>query len=470
MRHLLKRLFGQAPRGIEMDFMPLIPFLGVSVPESLVLYYMVLVLTRKKESPLVVIILSLLTSLFSFSIRTMPVLFGIHTILQVVLMIIFLNLFFQLRWLTATTVMILTSVFLGLAEGISVPFLAWIINLGLEQIISDPLLRIVFTLPHLILLAILSYIFSKSKWDLPLISEKWGLESEPQKRTTKQFIRQTCLLALCLVQALMLVLLNLSFHAYNSGVYSSFDLKTLIEVGSLVLMVSVLATLFVSGYLLKVIERDARLETEIRYVKEKHNINLRLQVERHDFYNHLTAIYGYIKAGHYAQAETSYIENLYQTVRHIGNLLKIEPPELAAIINAKHEEAKKKGIKFKWQANIQSSALPLSPEDLTHLVGNLLDNALEASKTNCSPMVYLSLTCNKLGLEMKVSNNGSSLPKNVRHNIFAAGYTTKDKNRHSGLGLYIIKQIVDRYDGQLELKKPENYSGVEFIIYIPMKC
>lgn len=85
-------------------------------------------------------------------------------------------------------------------------------------------------------------------------------------------------------------------------------------------------------------------------------------------------------------------------------------------------------------------------------------------------MVYLSLTCNKLGLEMKVSNNGSSIPKNVRHNIFAAGYTTKDKNRHSGLGLYIIKQIVDRYDGQLELKKPENYSGVEFIIYIPMKC
>jgi two-component system sensor histidine kinase AgrC len=56
-----------------MDVMPLIPFLGVSVPESLVLYYMVLALTKKKESPLVVIILSLLTSIFSFSIRTMPV-------------------------------------------------------------------------------------------------------------------------------------------------------------------------------------------------------------------------------------------------------------------------------------------------------------------------------------------------------------------------------------------------------------
>lgn len=36
-----------------MDVMPLIPFLGVSVPESLVLYYMVLALTKKKESPFV---------------------------------------------------------------------------------------------------------------------------------------------------------------------------------------------------------------------------------------------------------------------------------------------------------------------------------------------------------------------------------------------------------------------------------
>ena len=94
----------------------------------------------------------------------------------------------------------------------------------------------------------------------------------------------------------MLVLLNLSFHAYNTGVYPSFTLKTLIEVGSIVLLVSVLATIFVSGYLLKVIEHDAKLETEIHYARERHNLHLRLQVERHDFYNHLTAIYGYIKA------------------------------------------------------------------------------------------------------------------------------------------------------------------------------
>jgi sensor histidine kinase regulating citrate/malate metabolism len=193
-----------------------------------------------------------------------------------------------------------------------------------------------------------------------------------------------------------------------------------------------------------------------------------MQVERHDFYNHLTAIYGYIKAGHYAQTE-AYIENIYQTVSSIGSLLKIDPPELAAILSVKHEETKAKGIKFHWQANMQSNALPLSPVNLTHLTGNLLDNALEAAKTNCSPRVDVVLSYNKLGLELKVSNNGISIPQNARQNIFTAGYTTKSINQHSGLGLYIIKQIIDRYDGQLELKEPENYSGVEFVIYNPWK-
>lgn len=449
-----------------MDFMPLIPFLGVSVPESLVLYYMVLVLTRKKESPILIIILSLLTSLFSFNIRAMPLPFGIHSILQIILMTIFLNLFFQLRWSAAAAVMILTSVFLGLAEGISVPFLAWIFNLELEQIISDPLQRILFTLPHLILLAVLAYITGKRKWRLPLISEKWGIKSESEKITVKQFIRQICLLALCLIQALMLVLLYLSFHAYSSGVYPSFTLKTLIQVSILVLLVASSATIFIAGYLLKVIERDTRLETELYYVKERHNLNLQLQAQRHDFYNHLTAIYGYIKAGHYSQTQ-AYIENLYQTVRHIGSLLKIEPPELAVIISAKHEEAKINEIKFYWNIDTQAGSLPLSPEDLTQLAGNLLDNAFEAAKTSCSPQVDLILTCNKLGLEIKVSNNGSSIPQSVRQNIFTAGYTTKSTKQHSGLGLYIIKQIIDRYDGHLELKEPEDYLGVEVMIYIP---
>lgn len=446
--------------------MPLIPFLGVSIPESLILYYMVLTLIGKKESPLLVITLSLLTSLFSYIVRSIPMAFGIHSILQVILMVIFLHIFFQLPWLAAVTIMVLVSAILGLAEGIFVPFLAWIFSSNIERIISNPLMRIIFTLPHLLFLAALTHIVSKREWRSPLITRLMEVNSRAVKGTKRQLISQTCLIVLCLVQALMLTLLKSSFCIYTSGVYYNFTLDTLIEISSAFLMVSALTTIFVAGYLLQVTEREVRLETELRHVRERHKLNLRLQVERHDFYNHLTAIYGYIKAGHYAQTE-SYIENLYKTVRHIESLLKIDPPELAAVLSVKLEEAKVGGVEFHWQVNMESNILPLSPEDLTHLVGNLLDNALEAAKANCSPRVDLNLTCNKPGLQLKASNNGDPIHQDIKHNIFVAGYTTKDTNKHSGLGLFIIKKIVDRHGGRLELTEPENYPGVEFKIYIP---
>jgi len=449
-----------------MDFMPLIPFLGVSIPESLVLYCMALVLAGKKESPLFVAALSLMTSLFSYSVRSIPMAFGIHSLLQVVLMIVFMNLFFRLSWLAAAAAVIPASAVLGLSEGIFVPFLARIFSLDLGQIISDPMLRILFTLPHLFFLAALTHIARKRRWRLPLIARLTEANGGVTEGTRRNLLSQTRLFALCLVQALMLTLLNISFYIYTSGVYPSFTLGALVAISSVVLLVSALGTVFVAAYLLKVTEQEARLETELRHVREKHNLNLRLRVERHDFYNHLTVIYGYVKTGNYDKV-AAYIENLYHTVRHMEGLLKIDPPELAAVLNAKLEEAKAGGVDFHWQVNMENSDLPLSPEDLTRLAGNLLDNALEAAKANRSPRVDFVLTCNKFGLELKVSNNGNPIPQDARQNIFAAGYTTKDANRHSGLGLYIIKQIIDRHDGRLELKEPENYPGVEFDIYIP---
>ncbi|WP_069997884.1 sensor histidine kinase [Cellulosilyticum sp. I15G10I2] len=449
-----------------MDFMPLIPFLGVSIPESLIIYYMVLTILRKKESWLFVIALSLVTSLFSYIIRSIPIVFGIHSILQIILMIIFLNLFLKLSWRVAVVVIILTSVVLGLSEGIFVPFLAWFFSFDLQQVISDSWLRILFTLPHLLFLTALTHIFNQRQWRLPLISRLMEVNSGAVGGTERQFFSQTYLLVLCLVQILMLILLKISFYIYTSGVYPSLTLDTLVAISILVLMIAVLASIFVTSYLLKVTEREARLTTELHHIKEKHNLNLRLQVVRHDFYNHLTSIYGYLKAGHYMQAET-YIQNLYTTIRHIHSLIKLDPPELAALLSVKQEEAKARGVDFHWEVNIEGSNLPLSPEELTHLVCNLLDNAMEAAKADCFPKVELTIVSSMMGLDLKVSNNGKPITQDVRNNIFTPGYTTKNKNQHSGLGLYIIKQITDRHNGHLELKEPENYPGVEFKLCIP---
>lgn len=262
--------------------------------------------------------------------------------------------------------------------------------------------------------------------------------------------RNYLLIILCLVQALMLVLLNISLYIYMAGVYPSFTLNTLVVTSSVVIIASALATILVAGYLLKLTNREARLEIELRHVREMQNLNLKMQVERHDFYNHLTAIYGYLKANQYKRAE-GYIETLYENVRQLNDLMGVNPPELGALLSVKKEEAKAQGIDFHWQVNIENNILPISPEDLTQLTGNLLDNALDAAASSHSPKVELAITSNKLGLQLKVSNTGTPIPEDIWHNMFAAGFTTKNVSQHSGLGLFIIKQIVDHHGGRLDL-------------------
>jgi len=65
------------------------------------------------------------------------------------------------------------------------------------------------------------------------------------------------------------------------------------------------------------------------------------------------------------------------------------------------------------------------------------------------------------------SITGAPIPQDIRSIIFTAGYTTKDRTQHSGLGLFIVKQIVNRHGGQLDMVEPEDYPGVQFVIFIP---
>lgn len=210
------------------------------------------------------------------------------------------------------------------------------------------------------------------------------------------------------------------------------------------------------------------MDFKLRHVKEKQSLSLKMRSQHHDFYNHLTAIYGYLKARHYIEAE-HYIETLYENVRQIENLMGISPPELGALLSLKLEEAKTRGIEFRWRVNVKHEVLPVSPEELTQLTGNLLDNALDAAASGHPPRIDLTLSTNKLGLMLQVSNTGDPIPQDIQESIFAPGYTTKDGTKHRGLGLYIIKQIIDSCGGQLDLTEPEEYPGVEIVIFIPWK-
>ena len=435
-----------------MDFMPIVPFLATSFPESLVLYYMIFFLASKKVSFHTIAILAIVTSLASYGIRSLPMEFGVHFLLQAAVMIFLVILFIKLYWQTAVIVVLLAGIALGLAEGAILPILAWIFSLELGEIIADPLLRTIFTLPHLFFLASLTYIANKKQWRIPLA-------------------KKNPLFIICLVQVLMLVLLIAVFHAYNSGVYPSFTFSDLINTSIIVILVSVVATIFVAVYLLKAVEKEAKLEMELHYAREINKLNLELEEGRHDFYNYIIAMHKYMEDKDYDRLQ-KYIEKHYKNIVDIKSLVDIKFPEVSSLISVKYKEALKKSIEFKWRVDANRETLPLSSEDLTRLLGNLLDNALEAAvaKGGDDPKrIDLDFKCNQMGLMIRITNTGNPIPEEIKNDVFVAGYTTKDKSKHSGLGLHIINETVQRLDGQLELKEAEDYQGVQFIIHIPWK-
>lgn len=205
-----------------MEIIPLIPFLGVSVPESLVLYYIALTLSRTKRALYYLLALSFITSLFSYTIRLLPLAFGAHTILELGLIFVLVKYSFHIPWRLALNVTVISGIILGVAESISVPLLTHIFSLTLSQAISDPLLRIVVTLPHLILLFVLTHLTARRGWRLRFLER---MMSAGQQSKDNDFTGKAYLFLLFLFQTLLLILLNISFHIYNARVFPSLRIR-----------------------------------------------------------------------------------------------------------------------------------------------------------------------------------------------------------------------------------------------------
>ena len=120
---------------------------------------------------------------------------------------IILAVFCDLPWSISGILSLLAGIILGLTEGVSVPLLANIFVYNLNEVISSPILRTLFALPSLALLAILAYVTNKRGWRLPLIDLMMVSAKEQKGYLTTLNHR----IILCLIHALSLILLYVFF-------------------------------------------------------------------------------------------------------------------------------------------------------------------------------------------------------------------------------------------------------------------
>jgi signal transduction histidine kinase len=116
--------------------------------------------------------------------------------------------------------------------------------------------------------------------------------------------------------------------------------------------------------------------------------------------------------------------------------------------------------------------------DLKQVILVILNNAKDAikSKELKDGLMFISSICNKNSLILKFRDNGGGVPDDIKDKIFEPYFTTKHKSQGTGIGLYMVMEIITKhFSGNIEVKNVEyEYNGkaqkgAEFVITIPLK-
>jgi signal transduction histidine kinase len=84
---------------------------------------------------------------------------------------------------------------------------------------------------------------------------------------------------------------------------------------------------------------------------------------------------------------------------------------------------------------------------LVRIINNLINNAIQACEEVKQPKICVTITTEKKGIILAVEDNGKGIPKDLHDRIFEPTFTTKTSGM--GLGLSMVKSIVETYDGSV---------------------
>lgn len=115
-----------------------------------------------------------------------------------------------------------------------------------------------------------------------------------------------------------------------------------------------------------------------------------------------------------------------------------------AILNSKLSIAKSKGIEVLCSSS--SEVEGINEYDLCNLIGNMLDNAIEAARKTENAVVEVSIRSDKYKLMITVANSISKSVLNGNSKL----KTTKNKTEHHGFGVKTIRSIAKKYNGSAD--------------------
>ncbi|WP_312906446.1 sensor histidine kinase [Tissierella praeacuta] len=181
---------------------------------------------------------------------------------------------------------------------------------------------------------------------------------------------------------------------------------------------------------------------------------------RHDMKNYLLVLKGYIENGG-REKSIDYILQINDSLYEKEQLSRTGNIEIDSILNYKLQEAQSKGILVTPELKIPSK-LNILPLDIVVILGNLLDNAIEASsKVESDKIIDIRIKYKNDVLFIYINN---SFDGSIIYDGDKIKTTKEDKENH-GIGLNNIEKILKKYDGIMKVYHTEKRFHVDILMY-----
>lgn len=206
---------------------------------------------------------------------------------------------------------------------------------------------------------------------------------------------------------------------------------------------------------LKLVEYQT--EQSEKHLNEVRSIHKEMRGYKHDFHHHLQTLKVQIESGEIERA-IAYIEELDKALMNVDTLLKTGNVSLDAILSAKIAQAKAENISVTVKANVPDS-LTISDAELSIIVGNLLDNAIEACRTVRGERfirIYATMKGNMLYFSML---NTAGEKKKKIGSLFAT-----QKDGMHGFGLRRAEAILEEHGGWVKYNSEDGAFTSEFLV------
>lgn len=216
----------------------------------------------------------------------------------------------------------------------------------------------------------------------------------------------------------------------------------------------------------KKIIRNKNMEVKNAYNPLLDEIIQNIKANEHEYKNHIGMLFSMIQVSNsipeLKERAEKYIGNI-QNTNILSKVLDVESTIIKSVLYSKLVECDQLGISISYEIKTNLEDSLLDDTEITIILSNLLNNAIEASKNTINKDIKVDIRkFERYKIEVKNNITGLNINPNEIEEFLKKGFSSKGNGR--GYGLYNVKKIVKKHKGAIYARMVEDYLVIEIYV------